>query len=231
MRGSPNPDGERSSYPTKLVMLIVSGVVLFAVVGGGVVFLLVWSKDAAFTIAEHKWVREVTVEQLVALDESEWCDRMPPDATKVARQREIRSTRRTRDGETCENVRVKRGDGTTETRRECDTRWREEPVYDDRCSFTVNRWRAARVASATGPRKEEPRWPAVTLEKVGQGLGSEREGPRRERFVVLIRDAKKATIECDLERAHWAVLPVEGKLRGEVAALTGKVDCASLKAP
>jgi len=227
------PTGERTAtdlHQTRIIVLVGSGVVFAALVVGLVVFLLAGSRGKSFEIATHEWRREIPIETLTTLDESEWCNRMPSDATKVSRHRELRDTRQIRDGETCSNVRVEEG-GRTTTRRECTERWRDEPIYDDRCSFTVNRWRTARTESASGPRSQEPRWPPVKLETAGQGPGAEREGPGKERYVVVVVDTKDAKTECDLDRAHWAGLPAAGRLDGSVAPLTGKLDCASLKAP
>ena len=197
-----------------------------------VVTLLVWKREGGFEVVAHSWQREIAVERLGSVSDSSWCDSMPLDARGIARHREVRSHERVPDGEECHTRRVDNGNGTFAERRECTPKYREDPVYADRCTFTVDRWRKVRSATAEGTSvSDAPRWPATGLARTGGCLGCEREGARTETYTVVLRDRNQKDHPCDFDQQRWASLTDGSSLRGEVRVLSGGLDCASLRAP
>jgi Zn-finger nucleic acid-binding protein len=204
---------------------------------GGIALVLVafclvaafWTKDVACTISSHSWERTIDIEQLRAEQDSAWCDSTPSGAYSVSRRREQRSTRQIPDGETCTTRNVDRGDGTFERREECKTKYRSEPVYDDRCYFTIDRWKVVRTAKANGQGTSPgPSWPQVVLSRTGSSLGSEREGGRNEKYTLHLTGADKKTYQCTQGFARWNALPDGHKKVIPIGVLTDHPECDKL---
>jgi hypothetical protein len=196
--------------------VIVIGIAFAAV-------LVLWKRDNAFSVTGHTWKREIAIEQLGPVSESSWCESTPADARGVSRRREVRSHEQVRDGETCRTRKVDNGNGTFSEHQECTPKYRDEPVYGDKCYYTVNRWHVARSASAQGASlADSPRWPAAALGS------TEREGARTETYTVDLQDSAAKQFTCDFDQQKWQSLADGTKLKGETRVLTGGVDCASL---
>jgi hypothetical protein len=206
---------------------------LLALVIIGLVFLFTSSKETTATVTQRSWAREIQIEQMSRVSESAWCDSLPGDAYAVTHSREQRSTRQVADGQTCHDTRVDQGDGTFVKRQECSTRYRNEPVYDQRCRFQVNRWRSVRAVKADGQSAPTPIWPVVgplntNFAGASPGaLGSEREGARRESYVLTLASDKQ-TWTCELPEIVWAKYQ-QGSSAPLKVRLIGGADCASLK--
>ncbi|MFT3711396.1 MAG: zf-TFIIB domain-containing protein [Archangium sp.] len=194
--------GAAAAKPKSKLPWILGGIALVLAV-----FCLVamfWTKDVACTIQSHSWERTIDIEQLRAESDSSWCDSTPSGAYSVSRRREQRSTKQIPDGETCTTRNVDRGDGTFERREECKTKYRSEPVYDDKCYYTIDRWKVVRTAKATGQGREPaPNWPPVNLVRQCSSLGCEREGSRNEKYVLHLRSDEKKNYECTQAFARW----------------------------
>jgi hypothetical protein len=209
-------------------------VLLGAAVVGLVVFALVaafWKRDVQVRVESHSWSRSIDVERLDPRHESAWCDSMPGDAYSVSRSREVRSHRQIPDGETCTTSRVDDGDGTFHTEKKCSTKYRSEPVYSDKCHYTVDRWGVARTLRSGGGLQQARVWPTVSLGRTGSCRGCEREGPRREVLTVALRDSREAqkTWSCDVDEARWKQLR-DGEVRPmKVRVIGGGADCGSLR--
>ncbi len=189
-----------------------------------------WTKDVEVVMERHEWVREIDVERMAARAESAWCDSMPGDAYNVSRTREERSRNQVADGEECHDVRRDNGDGTFSTSTECSTKYRSEPVYDDRCHFTVNRWGLERTARNTGNGlSPEPSWPS-TFMRAGSCLGCEKEGARREILTVVIRSRadRGRKWRCDIDPQRWRALGDGQWLTIKVRVITGGAVCDSV---
>ncbi len=188
-----------------------------------------WTKPSTATVQGHRWTRAVDIEALTPTSDSAWCDSLPSGAYGVSRHKEQRSTKRIPDGESCSTRDVDKGDGTFERRRECTPKYREEPIYDDRCTFTVDRWQKSRQETAKGDSlSDAPRWPAVRLGRTGHCVGCEREGPRRETYTVLLAGPKGEAWQCDLNEGKWRSLSVGAKKDVKVRVIGNSVDCGSL---
>jgi hypothetical protein len=170
---------------------------------------------------------------MARVSDSAWCDSVPGDAYGVSRSREQRSARQVADGQTCQDQRIDKGDGTFVKHRECTPRYRSEPVYDDRCRYQVNRWRSVRSVKADTQSALSPAWPLVSNlnanflgGSVGT-LGSEREGQRRENYVLTLGSGGK-TWACNVSETVWNKYQ-EGATAPLKVHLTGGADCDSLK--
>lgn len=212
-----------------------NNLVKFAIIGViGLVVAFVaaaifWKQDATAYVSGHTWEREITIEEFAPRAQNAWCDAMPFDAYSVSRRSEVRSYRQIPDGQECETRRVDNGDGTFSERRECRTKYREEPVYDDMCYFTVNRWGYSRSVKASGQSvNDEPVWPDTQISRTGNCLGCEREGQRRAAYHVLFR-SQDNEYTCDLDQAQWASMPIESTWTFKVGVITNLPDCDSLQ--
>jgi Zn-finger nucleic acid-binding protein len=206
------------------------------VVGGVFLLLLafclvsaLWTKDVGVTVTGHSWTREIDVEVMRAVSESAWCDSMPGDGYAVSRSREQRSTKSVPDGQTCTTRNVDRGDGTFERKEECRTKYREEPVYDMRCSYTVDRWKVQRTEKAQGAgTSPAPAWPPVRLSRAGSSLGSEREGSRRETYSLSLRGDDKKSYSCDVAFGKWNGVADGVKKVIPIKVMTSTAECDKL---
>ena len=208
----------------KSKVLLVLGVVVVAIL-----ILIFWKKTAFVTVSAQTWTRSIEIERFQAMPGEAWCDEMPGGAYRVARRREKRGTRQVEDGETCEIVQQDQGDGTFKEIEECRPRYREEDVYDQYCSFSIDRWAPVRTEEAAGASAADaPRWPVPTLQQTGQRLGAEREGARQERYIVTFRDEEGEAHDCAFSEAKWRSFSLEQRLEVKVGGLTGNLRCGSL---
>lgn len=211
----------------KLWPWVLGGVAVLCCVFSGVAMM--WKKDVNVTVTSHTWTREIDVESMQAVQDDAWCDSAPGDAYNVSRRREQRSTNKIPDGEECHTRDVDRGDGTFERREECKTKYREEPVYDDKCYFTVDRWKKARTERAKGQgTAPAPQWPPVRLGRTGSSLGAEREGPRRETYTLALQGQDGKAYACSVPFSKWQAVSDGTKKPIKVGVLTGAADCDQL---
>ncbi len=220
----------------------VMGLVVLAVVAMIAMFSI--TKETTATVSQRTWLREIQIEKLAPVSESAWCDGVPADAYSVTRTREQRSSKKIPDGQDCHEERVDKGDGTFVKRRECTPRYREEPIYDNRCHFQVNRWRTARSVKAGAETSSAlmPVWPSVgnlysgssgsnlTMNGLGGAtgmVGAEREGPRRENYTLTLASGGK-TWTCSVSENVWRKYE-DGSTTPIKVRLTGGADCDSLK--
>jgi hypothetical protein len=224
--GAGLPPRKRGPSRVVLVGLGIGGILLAVV---ACIVTAMWTKDATLAVVAQTWTREIAVESFQTVRDSSWCDATPADARDVSRRRDVRSHKEVRDGETCSNQRVDNGDGTYSERRECTPTYREEPVYDDKCHYTVDRWRTVRTARASGTHAETPSWPRVDLACTGNRLGCEREGPRTEEYVVRLQDtASGKADDCVYDEARWRQFQAGKSMKGRVRVVTDGVECDSL---
>jgi Zn-finger nucleic acid-binding protein len=188
-----------------------------------------WTKESQATVSGHRWAREIDVESLEPKSDSSWCDSMPSGAYSVSKKREERSTKKIPDGEECSTRDVDRGDGTFKRQKECKTKYREEPVYDDKCYYTIDRWDRERTEKNAGVGLDSnPSWPNVRLRQTGSCRGCEREGSRREIYTVELKGPKGEKWTCDTGESKWRGLSVGFTKAVKVRVLGGGLDCDSL---
>lgn len=215
-----------------------------------VVVALVWKRDATLEVAGHRWERAIEVERFTAAPDDAWCSSMPADAYHVTRRTELHHTDQVPDGQVCQTVPGScsetcsardNGNGSASTvcsrtcsppRQDCQTRYRSQPVYAERCYFMLDRWRHARTASASGEALEPaPAWPTPTIRTCERkALGCERLGDRAQTYVVRLQEGGEFH-ECKYPQARWASLAKGQSVRGEVGVLTGSLDCDTVGEP
>lgn len=187
-----------------------------------------WTEDVGVGVTGHRWEREIKIEAFGPKADTAWCDQMPADAYSVSRTEKIRDHRRVADGQTCSTRRVDQGDGTFRTEEVCETKYREEPIYDDHCSFTVDRWDYARSVTAQGADRN-PYWPALQLR--GQGgncRGCEREGNRDGRYILTLK-GEDDSFNCTVRESLWQGAEPNSRWTMEVGAMMGEARCGSLQ--
>jgi membrane protease subunit (stomatin/prohibitin family) len=201
--------------------------VLVAIVAA--VAIALWKRTGGLEVVGHTWKREIDVERYGPVSDSTWCDQMPSSARGVSRRKEVRSHERVEDGQDCHTRRVDRGNGTFSEQQECTPRYRDEPVYSDRCYFTVDRWTKSRSATAEGSSiGDAPRWPDASLARAGSCEGCEREGARHETYTVVFRDDGAKDHSCDFDEQRWASFSDGSRWKGALRVVGGGLDCASL---
>ncbi|MEO1590390.1 MAG: zinc ribbon domain-containing protein [Cyanobacteria bacterium J06632_22] len=200
-------------------------------VGGIIAALLSMTVPVTVEVTGHTWQRRIAIEAYEAQAGSDWKDGLPSAAYNVSCRSKQRSTNRIPDGETCSTRQVDQGDGTFREESYCTTDYREEPVYDDYCSYTVNRWAVARWASASGRSlAEAPTWPPLNARTCATtSLGCERAGRRRETYTLQLLDRDSGeTYRCDRTQPEWQVSPVGTPFQLEVGRILGDARCGSL---
>ena len=223
----PPPPPKKKSKAGCVIGCVLLGLVL-AVVAAAAVMML-WKKQAAIQVAGHSWERSIQIEEYRSVKEDAWCDQMPSGAHDVTRTKEVRSHKKVEDGEDCTIKKKDQGDGTFKEIEECKPRYREEPVYDQKCRYTVEKWTADRTVEEGGASlSDTPAWPKVSLSKTGTCVGCEREGARSEEYTVHFVDDGGKDLSCEFPQASWSTYAVGSRWAGEGGVVTGKLDCDSL---
>lgn len=228
-KGPPPPPPKKGNG----MAVLVAGIVLLVglVVCAGLGAAVFWKRDASVTVAGHTWAREIAVERYQSVTDTAWRNELPSGARNVTCVEEKRSTRKVEAGQDCQTVRVDKGDGSFAEKEKCTTKYREEPVYDDRCTYVADRWKLARTERAGGAAiADVPRWPPVSLACTGTVLGCEREGARNETYTVSFATDDGKALGCDVAQAKWSTLPVGSKWKAPVGVISGAIDCGGLVA-
>jgi hypothetical protein len=215
-------------------------------------FLAVCDRKVSVRVVGHSWTRVIPVERYTTVSESGWCSSIPSDARVYSRVSEIHHYNQIPDGQDCHTVpgscyescsNIDNGNGSfsevcTQTcssdRTECTTRYREEPVYADKCYYQVDRWIVHRNASKHGSGLT-PEWPAEPSYSscAGVSVGCERLGQRYGTYVVHFlddrADERAESFECARSEQQWRALEVDARYIGKVSRLTGKLDCDELE--
>lgn len=223
------PGGRKSLWMLVVLLVLLIGL------GAHWTYQALSKHDETVQLLDKGWTRQVNVEHYTAVRASDWCDNLPAGAYGVSSQREQRGTRQVDDGQSCHTVRTDVGDGTFTQRQECSPRYRDEPVYDQRCSYRINRWQVLRTDTLQGDATLAPTWPTPllphTLSSGSNTLGAQRLGSREERYTVQLQSAQGQQWTCPVEAALWARL-VQGhtltlKVRGTGQAVCDSLDMAT----
>lgn len=223
--GSGGSGGGGSKRPLWLGGAVVAIVALVAI-------FFFWNRDVSVQVASHSWERTVSIESFEPRNEDSWCDAMPRDAYDVRRSREIRSYNeyQVRTGEECSVRNVDNGDGTFRQERVCTDTYRteREPVYDNFCDYTVDRWGLERIVEASGADRT-PYWPEFSLTPSGSCIGCEREGDRTAIYRIDLHSSEDETYACDVDETLWRQAEVGSSWQLDVSAVTGQPRCDSLQ--
>jgi len=207
---------------------IVAGVVLLAILAcAALIYALTYSKQVNAEVTGLTWTRVVELEEFRQVRDEAWEEDVPRDAYGVSCHREQRGTRKVAAGSHEECTDVDKGDGSFERQCRTVTDYRDEPVYDDRCTYTVDRWVPGRSVEASGSEASSLAWPQFSL--AGGTYGKERERGRREVYTIVFRDADGEEHSCDVtEQSVWEQYAVGVEVAVEVG-LTGSPDCDTLR--
>ncbi len=225
--GSPAP---KKGFP--VVLALIGGIVAVVIVG--ILVAVFWKREGVFEVAGHRWERNIAVERFETGRKTVWCDERPSGASReLSRRREQRSTTQVKDGETCQTRKKDNGNGTFKEVRECQPKFKNEPVMSDRCELEVTEWKTARTLTEKGASpKDPPRWPIVSGLRAGTCLGCEREGPRSEKYAVTFgtnaKDKSDEGLSCEIPEAKWAKFEKGSRWKGKVRVVTSGVDCDAL---
>lgn len=133
------------------------------------------------SVAGFEWERAVEIEAFRTLRESAWEGELPPDARPLSRSSEVHHTEQEQVGTRRVKVGTRDlGNGFFEDVYEDRPEYRDRPVYATRIHYEVDRWVAEHTERASG-HDQAPRWPEPALRP------SQRQGNRRESYVVLLR--------------------------------------------
>jgi hypothetical protein len=210
--------------------LVVPIVVLLAV--AVVVVALVWRRPQKFVVTAHTWQRSVAIERLGPSRESAWCSELPASASDVSRHRERHGSKKVPDGETCHAEKKDRGDGTFKEEQVCTPKYKDEPVYEDKCDYLLVKWSRLRQEVTEGKSvADSPHWPAVSLNRAGCSVpGCEREGTRSETYTVVLKDPAGEIYRCNVAPHAWSTFADGQHYSGKLIPLVGSLDCDSLVA-
>ena len=223
MSGAPAPAAAAGGGKSRIVLFALLALGFLGCVCGGVAVF--WKKDAAMTVTGHSWERAIAVEEYKTVTESAWDEEVPAGARNVSCRREQRGTEQVADGETCSTRRKDNGDGTFSESEECKTKYRSEPTYDDKCSYTVDKWVESGKERETGKSLDEaPTWPKVRTSS------TRREGARTETYTVHLKESEGGDAHtCSTTEKKWRSFKKGQKVKGAVGVVTGAVDCDDLQ--
>ena len=214
------------------------GLILGALGGTAFVLFLIcvgvfffWKKDATLVNTGHTWERTIQIEQMKTVSESALDDEVPRAAKQVSCKKQKRSTKKVADGQTCKTRRKDNGDGTYSEKEECKTKYREEPVYGQKCSYKIDKWVNSRVAKASGKGlSKQPYWPKTNLKRTGNCLGCERESTKHETYTLTFKDSEsKKSKSCNVNQKLWTKVKPKTKWIGQIGVVSGSLDCSDLK--
>jgi hypothetical protein len=208
------------------IVLAILGIVLV----GGAFFLLdhFWRKTITLQLVSADWSREIKIEQYRAVHDSDWCSSMPYDAYSVYRHSEVRRYNKIADGQSCSSRRVDKGNGTFTTKQSCVTKYRDEPVYADKCDYKVDRWQYFRSVYARGTNKE-PHDPVSNVFNSGSCLGCEREAQHVAKYVLNLRNEANEAVVCDVPMNVWQLAELPSQWTMKVSVLSKAKHCETLR--
>lgn len=206
---------------------MILGAAFFILFIGFLIYGFNSKTDHTLTVVSKTWTRSIDIEEYRAVNDTDWCSSMPSDAYNVSSFRDVRSHKDVADGQTCHTEKRDRGDGSYSTQRICQTKYRREPVYDNRCNYSVNRWRFSNSVLAKGDGNIKPHDPDVSRYKNStQFLGSKRIGSKSESYKVdflYVEKNKDNVSGCLYNQPYWESFTLNGKHNGKVRMIGGLV--------
>ena len=206
-----------------------SWLIIVAVLIIGGIWWLTQTREAVVSVAGHTWQREIRIEKYAAVPASTWCESVPIGAYGIRQYRDVRSTRQIADGQTCQSVRRDNGDGTYSQRRVCQTKYRSEPIYGNRCDFLVNTWAYSRSATTNGANTENVVWANLDL-RTGSSLGAEREAGRSEKYSLNLAGNNVKPFSCNVPENTWRSSSIGASFGLKVGQALGNAQCDTLTA-
>jgi hypothetical protein len=223
------PGGKKGGINWKMFGII--GAVIAAIIGGITAFN--YTEEATVIVTGREWERSISIEEYQNFSVRDWRDSRPAgdNVSRNSCTREVRSYNQVADGQDCRTVRRDNGDGTFSESQECTTRYRDESVYDDMCTWSGQRWESEQTVRATGDLGDTPSWPNISLNCDGQRrVGCEQESGRGEEYLVLFGNTENdSNYKCPFSQTEWDNIQVESLWTAEIRVLTGGlIVCESL---
>ncbi len=216
------------------------------------VVILTWTRGIEMSVGARDWSRTTMLQEWRAVSDSSWCSSMPGGAYSVSRSQQVHHYNRIPDGQDCHTEagscsqscrEVDNGNGSfsevcTEScssdRQVCETRYREEPVYADHCSYMIDRWIDIRDATASGSLPQEPYWPElaarVCTDRVS--IGCERDDRRSEVYNLQLEGSgmtsQGVTATCARPETVWRSIGEGSRWSVRQRIVTGWIDCRTL---
>ncbi|HML24005.1 MAG TPA: zinc ribbon domain-containing protein [Aggregatilinea sp.] len=217
--------GFLSTTKGRVILAAVIGVLIL--VCAGIIYAVTYSKAVTGEVEQMTWERSVDLQVYRQVNNEDWEDDVPGDAYGIDCERKQHGTKKVEDGSHEECKDVDKGDGSFERQCTTVTDYRDEPVYDQYCEYTVDRWLPGRSVSANGEGEQPaPEWPAFSL--AGGTYGKERESERHETYSVIVKDSEGDTHTCEFnDEATWAQYSVGAKVDLKVG-IGGTADCDTL---
>jgi hypothetical protein len=214
---------------------IIAGVAVAVVAVIAVIFLLFRTWNAEFMVVGHRWERTIRIQEYAAVREGSWDEAVPISSYNRTCYDRQRGSRQVDTGQQrCTNVQVDNGDGTFSQRQQCSPIYRDEPVYDTWCDYTIERWADVQPAVAQGSSiGDAPRWPTINLNTCSGSprLGCERESRREEAYVVVFSEGNstQSAAECTFDNEQmWRRFEPNSLWNGSKRALGGLL-CETLE--
>ncbi|MEZ0229990.1 MAG: Ran-binding zinc finger domain-containing protein [Planctomycetota bacterium] len=217
---APPPPPQKSSGLGPVAIAVLALMMLMCCVCGWWQFR---TKAGTATVAAAQWQRSIDVEDFLPTKESCW-DHEPQGAYDVSHRREQDGTRKETHGTRTEEYteQVKTGTRKVKTGHKdlgnghFEDVYKDEPIYENRRAtrqvpnvvevpvyrekyyYTIDKWRVVRTDRAKGGATDPPAWPPVALK------GKEREGPRRELYLVGFTSNEAGPKTLRMEPGVWA---------------------------
>lgn len=207
----PAPKRQPLIWPYVLAAIAVLGVLVW--------FVFIRKTTAQVTVTAHRWERTIAVEEFKDHEQAAWRDEVPAAAGVPLCTRKQRTTKQVPDGENCHTERHDKKDGTFEQVRKCSPKYRDVPVDDDWCTFTLRSWIAVGQAKAAGAGLS-PQWPAPPPEVPGV----RRAGARTEKLYLDFAGKDP----CAVPDAVWRKYTDGHRIKAQVRARSGDVICDDL---
>lgn len=223
MTGPANPAQKKRGW---LKPVIIAAVLAIAAV---VIYGLAAKKEATATVSGHRWSRSVTVQRYEEASAEAWCDELPAGARRTGATSRERSKNRVADGEDCTTRNVDQGDGTFRQEQDCQTRYREEPVMAQWCTYRAEQWRDQRPTVAQGSGLDPaPSWPKAAVDGCAR-LGCTREGGRSETYTLELQIEGEDPESCALPESRWRAATIGNRYTVLMNPVTNSIDCENMR--
>ena len=183
------------------------------------------------SVAGHSWEQSQAVQEYKRAKEKNWRDKVPTKAESISCREKERSTKKVEDGQDCKMVKKDKGDGSFVEKEKCTTKYKEIPVMDSYCTYTIEKWKDISPLTSSGtdlkPYAPKGTIQTCTLTKIG----CQKKGTLTETYTVNLQDTEKKdkTYTCDFTQDVWKSYAVGANYDAKVSML-GSLDCDSLKA-
>ncbi|CAN5893547.1 hypothetical protein BH11MYX2_BH11MYX2_09910 [soil metagenome] len=218
---TPKPAPPPQTSSAKKVFIIIGAILAVIFV---IWFIFFRTKNETVKVTGHHWKSQIAVEEFGSVQHTDWRDHVPVRARSSTCYQKQRSTKKVDTGQqTCSSSRSDNGDGTFEKKQNCHPVYRDEPVYDDWCSYSLDEWHQVSSLVSTGAGLSAS-WPATSLPATASDhYGSQRTGSRTQTLTI---DFGADT--CDVTDAIWRKYADGQRYKVTVRARSGSVVCGDL---